>query len=222
MLYYIYNILYDFIYTDISVDEIIPGLWLGNYKAALDIDFLKQNKIDLIINCTPNIPFINNEKSLNIETYRIPVNDSLLERDFILMEKYFKIAIPMLLQKYTIENKKILIHCHMGKQRSAILTAALLKVLIDNNHIHLPEIPENIGTLPSARQGTLPNVSARQGTLPNVSARQGTLPNVSARQGNQKQFEYICNYLLSKRYQVFTYGLRINFEPTYKRFFKIF
>jgi len=212
MLYYIYNILYDFIYTDISVDEIIPGLWLGNYKAALDIDFLKQNKIDLIINCTPNIPFINNEKSLNIETYRIPVNDSLLERDFILMEKYFKIAIPMLLQKYTIENKKILIHCHMGKQRSAILTAALLKVLIDNNHIHLPEIPENIGTLPSARQGTLPNVSARQGTLPNVSARQG----------NQKQFEYICNYLLSKRYQVFTYGLRINFEPTYKRFFKIF
>ena len=202
MLYYIYNILYDFIYTDISVDEIIPGLWLGNYKAALDIDFLKQNKIDLIINCTPNIPFINNEKSLNIETYRIPVNDSLLERDFILMEKYFKIAIPMLLQKYTIENKKILIHCHMGKQRSAILTAALLKVLIDNNHIHLPEIPENIGTLPSARQGTLPNVSARQ--------------------GNQKQFEYICNYLLSKRYQVFTYGLRINFEPTYKRFFKIF
>ena len=202
MLYYIYNILYDFIYTDISVDEIIPGLWLGNYKAALDIDFLKQNKIDLIINCTPNIPFINNEKSLNIETYRIPVNDSLLERDFILMEKYLKIAIPMLLQKYTIENKKILIHCHMGKQRSAILTAALLKVLIDNNHIHLPEIPENIGTLPSARQGTLPNVSARQ--------------------GNQKQFEYICNYLLSKRYQVFTYGLRINFEPTYKRFFKIF
>jgi len=194
MLYYIYNILYDFIYTDISVDEIIPGLWLGNYKAALDIDFLKQNKIDLIINCTPNIPFINNEKSLNIETYRIPVNDSLLERDFILMEKYFKIAIPMLLQTYTIENKKILIHCHMGKQRSAILTAALLKALIDNNHIRLPEIPENIGTL----------------------------PNVSARQDNQKQFEYICNYLLSKRYQVFTYGLRINFEPTYKRFFKIF
>jgi protein tyrosine/serine phosphatase len=184
MLYYIYNILYDFLYTDISVNEIIPGLWLGNYKSALDNDFLKQNKIDLIINCTPNIPFIDNAEDLKIETYRIPVNDSLLEKDFILMEKYFKIAIPMLLRKYTIENKKILIHCHMGKQRSAILTAALLKVLIDNNNIRLPEIP---------------------------------VP-----QDNQTQFEYICNYLLSKRYQVFTYGLRINFEPTYKRFFKIF
>jgi hypothetical protein len=181
MLYYIYNIIYDFFYTDISVNEVIPGLWLGNYKAALNIDFLKQNKIDLIINCTPNIPFIIRK---NIETYRIPVNDSLLERDFILMEKYFKIVIPMLLRKYTIENKKILIHCHMGKQRSAILTAALLKVLIDNNYISLPEIPKDIGS--------------------------------------KKQFEYICNYLLSKRHQVFTYGLRINFEPTYKRFFKIF
>lgn len=188
MLYYLYNILYDFFYTQTSVNEIIPGLWLGNYKAALDIDFLKENKIDLIINCTPSLPFANEMYSkkelgnLKLETYRIPVNDSLLERDFILMEKYFKIVIPMLLRKYIIENKRILIHCHMGKQRSAILTAALLKVLVDKNYITLHEIPNY---------------------------------------RNVKQFEYICNYLLSKRPQVFTYGLRINFEPTYKRFFKI-
>lgn len=177
-----------------DVDEIIPGLWLGNYKSALDVDFLSKNNINVIINCTQHIPFVNQiEDELNIdkiETYRIPVNDSLLECDFLLMQDYFKIIIPLLLRKYTIEKKRILIHCHAGKQRSAILTAALLKVLIDNNYITL---------------------STKELTLPKKDLGQG-----------KKQFGYICNYILSKRPQVFTYGLRINFEQSYKRFFKIY
>ena len=188
MLEFLYNLL--FIRRD--VDEIIPGLWLGNYKSALDVSFLSKNNINVIINCTQHIPFVNQiEDELNIdklETYRIPVNDSLLECDFLLMQDYFKIIIPLLLRKYTIEKKKILIHCHAGKQRSAILTAALLKVLIDNNYIGL---------------------NNKTNVLPKNS-------------NDKNQFEYICNYILSKRPQVFTYGLRINFEPTYKRFFKIY
>ena len=186
MLEFLYNLLF----TRRDVDEIIPGLWLGNYKSALDVDFLLNNNIDVIINCTQHIPFVNQlEINLDdIETYRIPVNDSLLECDFLLMQDYFKIIIPLLLRKYTIEKKKILIHCHAGKQRSAILTAALLKVLIDKNYITLPK-EDTLNTEHIGR--------------------------------DKKQFEYICNYILSKRPQVFTYGLRINFEPTYKRFFKI-
>lgn len=181
MLYYLYNILYDLtsnlVYPQTSVNEIIPGIWLGNYKAALDSDFLKSNKIDLIINCTPDMP----TNEIDIETYRIPVNDSLLEKDYLLMERYFKIVIPLLLRKYTIEHKRILIHCHAGKQRSAIVVAALLKVLCDKRLVILKPDTDT-----------------------------------------ETQFETIYNYLLTKRPQVFTYGLRVNFEPTYKRFFKIY
>jgi protein-tyrosine phosphatase len=171
--------------NNISVDQIIPRLWLGNYKAALNNNFISQNKIDLIINCTPNIPFINNinNNSKDLETFRIPVYDSLLEKDIILMEQYFKIIIPLLLRKYTIEKKNILIHCHAGKQRSAILTAALLKVLLDHNYINIKEIPKQIS--------------------------------------KYKQFINIFNYMLSKRPKVFSYGLRINFEKTYFRYFNI-
>lgn len=191
MFYYIYNIIYDlastFLYAKTSVDEIIPGIWLGNYKAAIDKDFLKTNNINFILNCTPNMPLYNQiytQSELdNIETYRIPVNDSLLECDFILMEKYFKIIIPLLVKKYTLQKQKILIHCHAGKQRSAIVVAALLKVLLDENYIKIESIPKT--------------------------------------QSQIKQLDYIYNFLLSKRSQVFTYGLRINFEPTYLRFFKI-
>jgi len=191
MLFYIYNIIYDLtstlIYNKPNVTEIIPGLWLGNYQSAIDIDFLKKNDINFILNCTSNTSFFNeihSKKSLSklqdIETYRIPVNDSLLERDFILMEKYLKIILPMLVKKY-IDKKNILIHCQAGKQRSAIVVAALLKQLLDKNHISIDSVPKNIS--------------------------------------KQQQYKLIYDYLLSKRSQVFTYGLRINFDPTYRRFF---
>jgi|UniRef100_A0A6C0AN40 hypothetical protein len=206
MLYHLYNTLYEFTSSFLnmktSVDEILPNLWLGNYKSAHDINFLIDNKIDMIINCTSNIPLIqeiidtklkkqkyNKINSFdicsiyNIETFRIPVNDSLLEHDFIIMENYFKIVVPLLLRKYTVENKKILIHCHAGKQRSSIVTAALIKVLLDHKYIELSEIPKTDCQL--------------------------------------TQFQNICNYIRTKRPQVFTYGLRINFESSYKNYFNI-
>ena len=53
MLYYLYNTLYEFTSSFINIktsaDKILPNLWLGNYKAALDINFLIDNKIDMII-----------------------------------------------------------------------------------------------------------------------------------------------------------------------------
>jgi hypothetical protein len=179
-----------------EVDEIIPRLWLGDANAALDTDFLLKNNINYIVNCTQTVPVIHdtlNKKDLSlddikqlckIDTFRIPVNDSLLEKDFILMEQYFKIILPLLLRKYTIEKKNILIHCFAGKQRSAIVVAAFLKILNDNKYIHLTDIPKN-----------------------NIE--------------KSVQFQTICNFMLSKRIQVFTYGYKINFIKTYKRYFNI-
>jgi hypothetical protein len=105
-----------------NVDMILPNLWLGNYHAALDHDFISKNNIDIIVNCTPDIPFISDH---SIKKIRIPVYDSQLEKDFILMEYYLKIIIPILHKAY-VENKKILICCYAGKQRSAIVVASLL------------------------------------------------------------------------------------------------
>jgi protein tyrosine/serine phosphatase len=184
-----YDLASTLLFSPTSVDEIIPGVWLGNYKSAIDVNFLKQNKIKFILNCTPNFPFYNeihNKQDLKglhkIDKYRIPVNDSLMQRDFILMEQYFKIVIPLLVKKYT-QKKNILIHCHAGKQRSAIVVAALLKVLLDNNIIDIENIAKNTS--------------------------------------QQQQFNNIYEYILKRRSQVFTYGLRINFEQSYKNFFNI-
>lgn len=138
MFSYLYNAIYNTFFE--NVNQIIPRLYLGNYKAALDYNFIVDNKIDIIVNCTPNIPFIELpcQSNVNLEFIRIPVEDSLLEKDLLLMEHYFKILIPYLHTCYK-ENKTILIHCYAGKQRSGIVVAALLKLLLDSKSITLDD-----------------------------------------------------------------------------------
>lgn len=140
ILYSIYNLFFD------SYSLIISNLWLGDISAAHNLEFIKQNNIDIIVNCTKNYPFIfeinQDAKCLNLETYRIPVDDSLLEKDFILMEQWFDILLPIILQKYK-EGKKILINCFAGKQRSAVFTAALLKKMLDNG-VKIDGVEKNI------------------------------------------------------------------------------
>ena len=56
-----------------KVKEIIPGLWLGDKNIALNKDFYKDNSIDIVINCSKDLPFIN----LDIEKVRLKIHDNL-------------------------------------------------------------------------------------------------------------------------------------------------
>ena len=121
-------------------NNIVSGqLWLGNYKAALDPVFIKENNISVIINCSVDIPFIfdlidPHEYGISkLETYRIPVYDSLLEHDIYIMEQYLHKVLPFIFKKLLKEKKNVFIGCHAGKQRSACVMAAVLYVLIDND-----------------------------------------------------------------------------------------
>lgn len=155
-----------------NADLVIPGLWLGNHRAAHDVRFLKENAIDVIVNCTPDIPFacdIVNEANLHhLEYFRIPVSDSRQETDIVLMEQYLRVVVPYLVQQHQTFGKNVLVHCHAGKQRSAIVVAAYLF------HIH----------------------------------------------GHGERDDPF-DVILSKRPQAFTYGLRINFMNSFKRFFRL-
>lgn len=123
------------------------ALWLGNYKSSLDPVFLKDNNITVIINCTIDLPYIYDiytpKKNVNLgklETFRIPVYDSLLEHDIVIMEEYFSSALPFALKKLLTERKNILVNCAAGKQRSACCVAAILFVLVDNDILNFGEI----------------------------------------------------------------------------------
>ena len=105
-----------------SYDLIIPNIYLGNFNAALDLNFLKNKKIVLIVNCSRNIPFLNN---YNCEKIRIPIDDNrIFKNDDIL--KYLDVLEKI--HEFKEKRQNVLIHCRLGSQRSAnILLQYLLK-----------------------------------------------------------------------------------------------
>ena len=55
--------------------EILPYLWIGDYKDSMNIEFLHDKKIKVIINCTKDIDFFDDPEFINIKKIRIPVDD---------------------------------------------------------------------------------------------------------------------------------------------------
>ena len=103
--------------------EIIPNLYLGNAWSS----FLNYENFDVIVNVTNDIDFPAKYNKLKI---RIPVDDNYIFKNQEII-KYLYILDD--LKKYYNTNKKILIHCRFGVQRSAFITQLLLKKILNIN-----------------------------------------------------------------------------------------
>ena len=169
------------------------ALWLGNYKSAIDPVFLKDNNINVIINCSIDLPYIYDILDLKehglskLQTFRIPVYDSLLEHDIVIMEQYLSTVLPFIVTQLFTKHNNVLVHCYAGKQRSGCCVAATLFLLVDNNLMKLKS--KNI-------------------EITNITDK-------------SKLMKKIIKYMLEKRPCVFTYGYRINFKKSLERFFNI-
>ena len=104
---------------------IIPNLYLGNINCAHNIDFLNNNNIGAIINCTEKEPF--DEYFENKYKFRLAINDSRNEDNI----KKFKSEIIKSINfiDYCLDNNiPVYVHCYWGLMRSAtVVTAYLIK-----------------------------------------------------------------------------------------------
>ena len=107
-----------------NADQIIPNLWLGNLKAAQDEVFLKNAKIQVVVNCTKDAPF---HPSIR-RRYRIPVDDNLQQQEIRNLELWSFEIVYKMLQEYK-EGRPIFVHCHAGMQRSPAVVAMFLMTL---------------------------------------------------------------------------------------------
>jgi hypothetical protein len=104
-----------------NAHQIIPHLWLGNAKASMDEDFIRQENITVVFNCTKNLPF---SPIIPIK-YRVPVDDNLEEEEIRNMELWSGEISFKMMTEY-LEGKTILVHCMAGMQRSAASVAFFL------------------------------------------------------------------------------------------------
>lgn len=115
-----------------DVDQIIPNLWLGNKKSALDEEFIRSHNIKYIVNVTDGIhcpfPFIT--------YYHIPLKDKKMcegqSRDA--MYKYIDTALEFILNGLR-ENVGVLVHCRKGHHRSANIVLLFLMLYLEIGYI---------------------------------------------------------------------------------------
>lgn len=99
--------------------EIVPNLYVGNVRAAQQF----HSAFDLIVNCTTHIPFYGPRDPAR--QIHLPVLDTPSESEKL----YSLLRKSDALQRINAairEGKRVLIHCHMGAQRSATVAAAYL------------------------------------------------------------------------------------------------
>ena len=104
-----------------DADLIIPGLWLGNKKASMNEEFIKNNGITVVFNCTKDLPFHSSIK----RRYRVPVDDNL-QPDEIRNLELWSYEIVYKIKKEHNSGRNILVHCYAGMQRSAASIAMYL------------------------------------------------------------------------------------------------
>jgi len=115
-------------------DEILPNLFLGNYKSAIDREFMDKKGITLIINVTKDVPI----PFTNIRNYRIPLDDYSDTDNNNILSRHLNIVLPMIYNEL-MNGGKVFVHCMAGINRSASVIVAYLikyKRLNMNDAIH--------------------------------------------------------------------------------------
>lgn len=111
----------DIIFERNHIDKICDHLFIGNIYSALNEEYIKSSDINVVVNCSTTIPFIDCIKY----KYRLAIIDNEKEEEIEkmtrLMDKYIDIV------NTHIENKKnVLVHCKAGVQRSATIVVGYL------------------------------------------------------------------------------------------------
>lgn len=122
---YYYYYLYDYLWNVDKANMIIKNLYLGDVIASNDIDFLVEEKVKLVINLS-NMVFPEEQELLkqhDIKINNISVRDHPDDVELLLSH------IPQLVDDihyYLSKNKKVLVNCYAGRQRSAAVVACYL------------------------------------------------------------------------------------------------
>jgi protein-tyrosine phosphatase len=103
-------------------NKIYKNLYIGNYESALDKKFLKNKNIKLIVNCTRTYSY---NLSDDIQMVRINITDiNSPENNIIIASTIDKVL--EIINIYIKSDEGVLVHCHMGQQRSAMVVVCYL------------------------------------------------------------------------------------------------
>lgn len=108
--------------------EIISGIWIGDLHDLFKEDFIIDNNINIIINCTEDIGFPN-IKHHNIKKVRIPTNDiSIIKENIDNIINFIN---------QNIEHNNIFIICYNGFSISPLIVALYIHKVYNINYEYI-------------------------------------------------------------------------------------
>ena len=102
--------------------ELLSGIWIGDTDILMNDNFIKDNKISIILNCTQLFDF---PKNKDIKKIRLPfssVRDSNTDINLLKQNKHKIISFL----KKNIDTDNILICCYNGKSISPFIVALFM------------------------------------------------------------------------------------------------
>ncbi|XP_074662309.1 dual specificity protein phosphatase 3-like [Tubulanus polymorphus] len=110
-------------------NEVYPGIYLGGYQLAKDLEKLKQLKITHVVNAAQGKKFMQIDTN---EEFYVGANIKFMgicamDTPGFKMSPYFK-PISSYISNCLDEGGKVFVHCHQGISRSATIVLAFLMI----------------------------------------------------------------------------------------------
>ena len=120
--YYFFYIV-DLVFGRNHIDKFSNYLYIGNIYTALNEDILREHNIEVVVNCTTDIPFL--ETDLIKDGYRCPLeDDKSKEQNDNMLESFDSIL--DIIKKHIESRQNVFVHCRAGVQRSATIVVGYL------------------------------------------------------------------------------------------------
>ena len=105
--------------------EVDDRLFIGDIRTALSPELHRRHGFRLVVNCTTSIPFIEPKVVPGVTYTRVGVEDNGRPEEVQKLGGYIPDTVAAI-DKCLLEGHTVLVHCRMGRQRSAAIIAAYL------------------------------------------------------------------------------------------------
>ena len=112
-------------YGERNLVEVDDRLFIGDIRAALSPELHKRHGFRLVVNCTTSVPFLEPKVVPGVTYVRVPVEDNGRPEEIKKLGEHIPATVAAI-DKYLLEGHTVLVHCRMGRQRSAAVIAAYL------------------------------------------------------------------------------------------------
>ena len=104
--------------------KVCDNLYLSGQEAALSHQLCKTLQFKLVVNCTNHAPYIK-PRNPNTTYIKVAVEDNCRPKEVTKLASHLP-RIVELIHGVLSQNNAVLVHCRLGRQRSAAVVAAYL------------------------------------------------------------------------------------------------